>query len=236
MASTSRGASRDVYWATYYSDVVAQGTPWLDHSNSRVQAQGFALALEAAGSLLGLRCLDVGCGWGQLTRLAWDLGAQQTVGMDIVADLVNELRRKHPDQSWVCGSPADSQILASLGEFDVVFAIEVLQYVPFGDAVRSLWNSVRPGGRLVVIVPNGACPIVQRTQTRFEQKYESPEVGDIAEAVGTLTNVSHSAVRGLAFGADQRINPYYVTPWGDPEHDGMVPNRLQFVIVREEQQ
>jgi 2-polyprenyl-3-methyl-5-hydroxy-6-metoxy-1,4-benzoquinol methylase len=236
MASTSRGGGRDVYWATYYSDVVAQGTPWLDHSNSRVQAQGFALALEAAGSLLGVRCLDVGCGWGQLTRLAWDLGARQAVGMDIVADLVNELRRKHPDQSWVCGSPADSHILSSLGGFDVVFAVEVLQYVPFGDAVRLLWSSVLPGGRLVVIVPNGSCPIVQKTQARFEQKYESPEPRDITEAIATLSDVAHFAIRGLAFGPDQRINPYFVAPWGDTGHEGMVPNRLQFVVVREEQQ
>jgi SAM-dependent methyltransferase len=235
MVTTSRGGGRDVYWASYYGQVVAEGTPWLDHSNSRVQAQNFATSLEGAGSLLGSRCLDVGCGWGQLTRLAADMGARQAVGMDIVPDLVEELRLRHPEQSWVCGSPDDRHVLASLGGFDVVFAIEVLQYVPFVDAVRVLWDAVLPGGRLVVLVPNGACPIVQRTQERFEHKYESPEVEDIERAIAVLPDVAASGIRSMAFGVDQSIAPYTVSPWGEPMRQEAVPNRLQFVVVREEQ-
>src|SRR5215211_4363657 len=135
-------AELEDHWASYYRGVVEDGKPWLDYSNGRVQAQTFALALEGAGPVTGLRCLDVGCGWGQLTRVLGALGAAEPTGMDIVPDLITSLQETHPGQRWICGSPTDEALLESLGTFDVVFAVEVLQVVPFEPAVKALWKLV----------------------------------------------------------------------------------------------
>lgn len=232
MVVARNGGDREAYWRAYYSDVVAGRAPWLDYSNGRVQAQTLALALEAAGPLRDLRCLDVGCGWGQLSRLVAASGAREVTGMDIVPDLIDELRREHPGQRWVCGSPTDEGLLDGLGDFDVVFAVEVLHAVPFQPTLARLWRHVVPGGRLVGVVPSGDCPIAHRTMERFPGNYLAPAPATVREALADLASSAHADVRGLVFRPDQTATPYEAAPWGETARCGVVANRLQFVAVK----
>ena len=220
------------YWATYYRGVVEGGAPWLDYSNGRVQAQTFALALEGAGPVHGLRCLDVGCGWGQLTRVLGALGAVEPTGMDIVPELIAKLAESHPAYRWICGSPTDEALLATLGSFDVVFAVEVLQAVPIGPAVAALWQRVAPGGRLVGVVANGQCPIVQRTQQRFPDRYLGLDVAAVTSVIEQLGDVAAFGFRGMFFQEDQTLVPYRAGPWSTAPAWDDPPNRIQFVVQR----
>jgi SAM-dependent methyltransferase len=220
------------YWASYYRGVVKGGQHWLDYSNGRVQAQTFALALEAAGPVTGLRCLDIGCGWGQLTRLLGTLGAVEPTGVDIVPELIASLAETHPGYRWVCGSPTDVPLLESLSDFDVVFAIEVLQAVPLEPALRALWDRVVPGGRLVGVMANAACPIVQHTQERFPEKYHGLDVDTVRSVVGGLSDVDAFSLRGMFFQDDQRIAPYQAGPWETAPSWRTPPNRIQFVVQK----
>jgi SAM-dependent methyltransferase len=220
------------YWATYYRGVVDGGTPWLDYSNARVQAQTLALALEAAGPVHGLRCLDIGCGWGQLTRMLAAAGAVQPTGVDIVPELIAQLAAAHPGHRWACGSPTDDAFLEGLGDFDVVFAVEVLQVVPMAATVEALWRRVVPGGRLVGVVANGRCSIVQRTQQRFGDRYVGIDVDAVSAVLAQLPDVAAFAFRGMFFQQDQTLVPYRAGPWSAAPAWPEEPNRVQFVAQR----
>jgi 2-polyprenyl-3-methyl-5-hydroxy-6-metoxy-1,4-benzoquinol methylase len=235
VATTKRLAPNDElvdYWATYYRDVVDDGQPWLDYSNGRVQAQTFALALEGAGPVTGLRCLDVGCGWGQLTRIVGGLGAPEPTGMDIVPELIASLQESHPGHRWICGSPTDEALLESLGQFDVVFAVEVLQVVPLEAAVMALWQRVAPAGRLIGVVANGSCPIVQRTEQRFPGKYLGLDVASVTSVIEQLDQVAAFGLRGMFFQEDQRLVPYQAGAWSTTPSWEDPPNRIQFVVQK----
>ena len=222
-------AAQSLYWADHYSRPEVREHPWLDLSNEAVQSQTFSLALEAAGPILGKSCLDVGCGVGRFSALLASLGAR-----DITAiDLVLEPRYQNPRIRWVKANLEDELRFSSLPCFDQVFALEVLQYVPFAAGLRTLWQRVRPGGRLVAVVPNGACPIVRRAAERFgADNFLAPSPMELSAAIDSLTPAVVRAVRGLRFQQEQQIVPYRVDAWGrDPVADPP-PNRWLIVVVK----
>ena len=201
------------YWSAYYRGVHSEGRPWLDYSNERVQAQSLALALEAAGPLHGRSCLDVGCGNGQFALMTRAHGATRVVGVELVAETVARLKSEQPTVEWIAGDAGQEAATAALGSFDVVAALEVLQYVPFATVVSRLWGSVAPGGRLLAIVPNAACPIVARPVSRFGDNFRPVTAGELERQFTTLPGLACWGYRGLSFAEDQRIAPYSVSPW-----------------------
>jgi 2-polyprenyl-3-methyl-5-hydroxy-6-metoxy-1,4-benzoquinol methylase len=222
-------ASQTRYWAQHYSRSDVRKSPWLDYSNEAVQSQTYTLALEAAGPLLGKSCLDAGCGDGRFSALLATLGARDITAIDQVL----EPRYQDPRIRWVRANLADDLRLSSLPVFDLVFALEVLQYVPFAAGLRTLWQRVRPGGRLVAVIPNGACPIVGRAAERFgTDNYSAPTSGEVRTVVDSLAPTAARAVRGMTFQREQRIVPYLVDAWGGEPVVDPPPNRMQIVAVK----
>ena len=226
------GHELEDYWATYYRGVVEGGAPWLDYSNGRVQAQTFALALEGAQHQGELAPAASDVQAAQAVHGAGALGAVEPTGMDIVPELIARLAESHPTHRWICGSPTDEALLASLDSFDVVFAVEVLQAVPIGPVVQALWRRVAPGGRLVGVVANSQCPIVQRTQQRFPDHYLGLDVSAVASVIEQLGDVAAFGFRGMSFQEDQRLVPYRAGPWDTAPAWDEPPNRIQFVVQR----
>jgi hypothetical protein len=159
-------------------------------------------------------------------------GAAEVTGVDIVPELIAQLGAAHPGCRWTCGSPTDESLLAALGDFEVVFAVEVLQVVPMAATVDALWRRVVPGGRLVGVVANGRCPIVQRTQRRFPDRYIGIDVDAIAAVLAHLPDVASFGFREMAFQADQSLLPYRTGPWTTTPAWSEAPNRVQFVVQR----
>lgn len=222
------------FWSSYYARVFEEGRPWLDFSNVRVQAQTFALALEAAGPLYGAACLDVGCGWGQLARALVQFGAREVAATDIVTSTIERHTRDHPEIDWRCGNLVDPEFCSQLGTYDCVFLVEVLQYVPISETIAAAWKLLSPGGRIVGVVPNVDCPIVQNACRRFSGQYAPPTSSELAGVLASLVGAEHWALRGLQFGRDQRIVPYDVSPWTCgpiSAGDTAPPNRLMFAAV-----
>lgn len=220
------------FWGDYYRGVFQQGQQWLDYSNDRVQAQTFGLALEAAGPVRGKRCIDVGCGWGQLARALNDLGAAAVTGLDLVPEPVAELTQQYSEIRWLCGDLPTHAAALGAGSADLILFIEVLQYVPFEATLATAWELLAPAGRLVGVVPNAECPIVTSTRQRFAGHYSPPTVADVGRCLAGLANSDYWAYRGLAFGRDQRIAPYDVTPWTQRADWAFAPNRLQLVALK----
>jgi SAM-dependent methyltransferase len=225
-------STQEQFWGDYYRGVFRQGNRWLDYSNDRVQAQTFGLALEAAGPVQGKRCVDVGCGWGQLARALHELGASVVTGLDLVPEPIAALTEQHPHIRWLCGDLTTHASALGTGATDLIMLIEVLQYVPFAATLATAWDLLAPGGRLVGVVPNAECSIVASTRQRFGGQYSPPTATDVGRGLAALPNSDYWGYRGLAFGRDQLIGPYDVTPWTNRADWSFAPNRLQLVALK----
>ncbi len=224
---------QEAFWLDYYAGVAKAGNSWLDYSNDRVQAQTFGLALDSAGPVHGKRCLDIGCGRGQFSRALAALGASSVTGIDIVPEVIATLERESSHIRWLCGSPNSPEVIKQLDTYEIVFFLEVLQYIEFPAALRAAWHHLEPGGRLVAIAPNPNCAIVSRTRDRFAARYSPPALDAIQSEVSGWMDLEHVAYRALFFARDQRTAPYEVSPWlTSGGWNGLEPNRIQFVAIK----
>jgi SAM-dependent methyltransferase len=216
------------FWAEHYEQVFATEAGWLDLGNERVQNQAFGLCLEAAGAVFGRCCLDLGCGRGQFARILAGCGAQV-----IAVDAAATIREPFPGIEWRRANLLDQALFETLPLSDLVFMLEVLQYLPI-ETVDWIWTRVGSGGRLVGVVPNSGCPIVQGTVERFQGNYLAQSPESLFRALTALPDVELVGIRGLTFQDDQRIVPYSASPWQFTRPaEALTPaNRLQYVAIR----
>lgn len=109
---------------------------------------------------LDAEMLEVGPGYGQLLEaLRRDLGYRNAVAVDLsreVADFCNGLL----PGSTTYAEDTVAFLRANERRFERVFVMHVLEHVPrpaAGELVRALYGALKPGGRLVVELPNMAC-------------------------------------------------------------------------------
>jgi 2-polyprenyl-3-methyl-5-hydroxy-6-metoxy-1,4-benzoquinol methylase len=121
------------------------------------QVTGAVEELTSAGAPV----LDLGCGSGELTRRLACSGFQLT-GCDVSENMLRQARRADPRSavSWVQINPAWQRLPFGDDRFATVVAASVLEYLEspatvFAECARIL----RPGGTLVVTVPNLAHPV-----------------------------------------------------------------------------
>lgn len=132
---------------------------WLNpaHVFAMQERERRVLQLIASGRLAPLgerRILDVGCGTGQWLRdfVRWGARPEQLVGVDLLAERVEEARRLCPPGIQVeCGSATHLPFPA--GEFDIVLQSTVFTSV-LAPAVRQMIAAemqrvLRPGGAVL---------------------------------------------------------------------------------------
>lgn len=224
-------SGQSTFWRDYY-DERAVGQPWLDYSNARVHAQTLAVCIEAAGDVHDKDCLDLGCGLGGFSGALRALGAASIVGVDIVDTMIEQNRLRFPDIDWRQGDASDDAFFDTLPTAERVFLVELAQYVDLEHLLPSAWRKVRPGGRLVGMVPNAACPIVRRAMERFGGHYRAAPLNVLATLADSLEGLESWGARGLSFGDDQRILPYEVGPWTTVDTFVTPPNRLNFAFLK----
>ena len=98
------------------------------------------------------RVLDIGCGFGELPVLLQREGFA-ACGIDESPSVIKALRGRFPGVDWICGSVAD--FVGTLGQFDAVTLFHVVEHIPdLVPAMLSFKSLVRPGGIMVIEVPN----------------------------------------------------------------------------------
>ncbi len=113
--------------------------------------------MQVTARLCRGRVVELGCGRGLLTKKIHDLGLE-VVGVDKSGNKINEARHNFPDIEFI-----EAGILAlSLppNSFDTALLPEILEHVceNVGDKMVDIaWDFLKPGGRLIVSVPNNNC-------------------------------------------------------------------------------
>jgi len=120
------------------------------------RAQPFHDLLALIGRRPVERAVDLGCGPGELTRLAaQELGCVEMVGIDNSAAMLAKAA-EHAGGA-VRFEEGDIADFTGNGEFDLVLAAASLQWVPRHATVLAAWTrALKPGGQLAVQVPANA--------------------------------------------------------------------------------
>jgi 2-polyprenyl-3-methyl-5-hydroxy-6-metoxy-1,4-benzoquinol methylase len=101
----------------------------------------------------GDRVLDLGCGDGPFVPALLAAGAEVT-GADVAQEALERARRRAPAARYVLVEPHGPWPLRD-GEFDVVWASEVIEHVADTERwLNEVRRVLRPGGRLVVTTPD----------------------------------------------------------------------------------
>lgn len=206
----------------------------LDYSNDRVRFQTYSALMEAAGPLTGIRCLDAGCGFGDLARILEAAGANVDA-FDVVADTIQSLKSVYPHIRWFTADVANLGAFEFERPYDLVVAAEVLQYTDPDAAIRSLFRLVAPRGRLVGCVPHSGCPVIAAAEGRYLGRYCGVSIPGLMRTLVSLPGVSRLGWRGAVFLEDQSLFPYRYTPWritAEPDPSDGTPNRLLFIASR----
>lgn len=139
------------------------------------------LALRILKLRGGESVLEVGCGYGWISRVLWDSAQIRWFGVDRSAKMVRHLRASS-GRNADCAISADASHLPFAdGQFDKVLCTGVLMHIKEDDdALRELVRVLRPGGRLLCSVNNllsfYSLPVIlwNHRKTDFVQKFRIP--------------------------------------------------------------
>jgi 2-polyprenyl-6-hydroxyphenyl methylase/3-demethylubiquinone-9 3-methyltransferase len=140
-------------WKKYLSD--------LDESAIR-QAEDSFVAFTRLPRMDNQTFLDIGCGSGLSSLVAYRLGAERVLSLDIdpnCIDCVTALRARFADgtDKWdvLQGSALDRDLLGSLGRFSYVYSWGVLHHTgSMWQALDNVIGCVEPRGRLQIALYN----------------------------------------------------------------------------------
>lgn len=126
-----------------------------------------ALEQPAFQSLLpplhDLRVLDLGCGFGDFSRLALAQGARQVVGVDISTAMLAEAQRQTDDAAVQYVRSAIEDYRPAPQAFELIASSLVLHYIEdFTGVVANAWTALVPGGRLVFSIEHPLCTAALR--------------------------------------------------------------------------
>ncbi len=131
------------------------------YEDGRAVEYGFLTQARAVRRTLGRvrpeAVLDAGCGAGTLVPALEEAGASEIVGVDAEPGMVDAARRRWPAHRWL---RADVRRLPFAdGRFDACVSLGVLEYLEEpGEALCELARVVKPGGRVIVSVPQRRSP------------------------------------------------------------------------------
>jgi SAM-dependent methyltransferase len=205
---------RTAYWTAYYEPLHASAGPRLDASSPAMWHAYAVLALGRTGPLLGRTLLDAGCGAGALVHAARSLGAAKATGFDVVGEAIKQMEADTTDEHthFLVGDLADPTTWPD-GEFAAVTCIEAAHFVPDPmELAWSLWDRVRPGGRLVMTFADARSPYNGKVAEWHEGRYASIDPQALGYAGDALGSTAWTRLEALSIAGDQRMSPFAIGP------------------------
>lgn len=108
--------------------------------------------------------LDVGCGGGQMLQVMQRLGYRSVQGVDLSEQQVEKARAAGLE---VRRGDALQALRENTNHWDLILAIDILEHLQKGEALEFLeaaHAALRPGGRLVLQMPNPSAPAGMRVR------------------------------------------------------------------------
>ena len=115
----------------------------------------FVAKLRQMSAFTGDSMLDVGCGNGDFTR-EFGAGFRKVHGIDVQESYLERFRQTvADDEKYTVSSMSASTMTFPDNSFDTVTTLETLEHVPdLAGASREIARVLRPGGELLITVPN----------------------------------------------------------------------------------
>jgi len=164
------------------------------------------------------RVLDIGCGMGKYTLVLAATG-HRVEGLDLSPSLLDRFARA--DHFGLMRHRADllDPPAALAGRYDVVTAFMALHHLPdLTEAFEAMRRLVRPGGRIVLLEPNGLCPLFHLQITLSPTMAWRGDKGVLSMRKGPIRRAAEAA--GLEQIAIKRVGicpPSLMnTPFGPP--------------------
>jgi len=185
--------------------------------------------------------LDVGCGYGSLLHFLQHQGYTNTAGIDVSPEQVAAARALGVRNVEVAG--AEEYLARHAGAFDLIAALDVLEHFTKDEALRVadlLCAALRPGGRVLLRVPNGDSPFaswIRYGDFTHEVIYTPSSIRQLLRVAGfagvevyPLEPVVHgpaSAVRWMLWqGIKQLVRLYLLVEQGTPGSGVFTSNLL----------
>ena len=129
----------------------------------------------------GERVLEVGCGYGWISRALWGAAKIEWIGVDRSDDMISRLQVTHPEWGGRALVADASRLPFMDGEFDKVLCTGVLMHIAHNaPAVHELIRVLRPGGLLLCSINNALSPyslpgsLVESAQERIRPEVSAP--------------------------------------------------------------
>ena len=146
-------------------DYSRQYSKWHDNTleHAHRQAALYAPYLALLSLPADARILDIGCGMGFFLLAARNHGLSHATGIDVSAQQIAVAQGHHLEAELVSDTPnwLDSRV----GQFDAVFMFDVLEHIPVDEqieAIRRVHLALKPGGKLLIRVPNASSSFAAR--------------------------------------------------------------------------
>jgi len=106
----------------------------------------------------GLRVLDLGCGFGDLTREIVASGATEVAAVDISERMLSEAQRRTHDSRITYVRSAIEDFDVEPASFDVIVSSLTLHYIQdYNSVVRGIASTLKPGGVFAFSVEHPIC-------------------------------------------------------------------------------
>ncbi|HGH7300639.1 class I SAM-dependent methyltransferase [Pseudomonas aeruginosa] len=143
----------------YDNEIFFQGYKALRQNDTGLNGALEMPAIQAQlPHLDGLHVLDIGCGFGDFTRLARSLGAATVTGVDVSARMISEARTL-TDDPWIrYHQTAIEDFVPDEASFNLVVSSMALHYVSdYAQVIDRIYRALKPAGRLVFSVEHPVC-------------------------------------------------------------------------------
>lgn len=193
-ADAAVGDTRDAYLSSYFG--AGRHSVRAEQRRMRSFEHNYGRHLPPPGAV----CLEIGPGKGEILQWLSQRG-YRAQGVDVSSEVVDFCNREAPG-SVALTADTTAWLSARPAQFDVVLMLHVLEHLPKSEVVpllRAIHASLRPGGRLIVEVPNMSSPLVG-----LHMRY-----ADWTHEVGFTPESLRTVLAAAGFG-DVVVNPVHL--------------------------